>query len=166
MAAGMCWNYNFSFLVLLVSWRFEIKRKISSIYFDFFLKHWGAIGKIKKSLSLYYKVQLYYIIKLLLNTASPTFIPRGFTRARLEGRLTLVQWSFPASRALQLAASPTRPLLCWFLFSLSSFINLASIGVLLITLSCCVEHRSQPLTVLLRAEKVKKKKRQREFLHL
>lgn len=47
------------------------------------------------------------------------------------------------------------------LFSLSSFIYLASISVLLITLQCCFVHGSQPLTALLQAEKVKKKKKKR-----
>lgn len=56
-------------------------------------------------------------MQLLLNTASPTFIPRGFTKAHSERRFTSVQQSL--SGALQLAS------VVLVLFSLSSFILLS-----------------------------------------
>lgn len=58
-------------------------------------------------------------MQLLLNTVSPTFIPRGFAKAHSERRFTSVQQSLSESRALQLAS------VVLVLFSLSSFILLS-----------------------------------------
>lgn len=101
-------------------------------------------------------------MQLLLNTVSPTFIPRGFTKAHSERRFTSMQQSLSESRALQLACSLTRPLLCWFYFLFHLLSYLASISVLLITLQRCFVHGSQPLTASLQAEKVKKKEKKKK----